>query len=764
MEPVSDKGLSTRILALFIFTTSVLIFQGVYNIFSLDGVNNSITKVYDSVSQVSIVSSEISLPISELRQLSMGLVLAPNDALREELKVNVNQLQKKTDLQLRDGAGVVFASAEASRLYGNILSAWKGYSLAVDVTKAYVNEGVRIAAFISVTAHEKKMYDRVTLAVGAYNAYQVKISTETFKAAQENARLAFWAVVITTVVEVLILKAILAYVINLVRKYVAERRKHAEEVKSKRQVMEESIRLKKSLRERVEADEKLRHLRNYLSNIINSMPSVLIGVDLEGNVTQWNSGAVEETGISAEEALGQPLSKPFPRLSDEMQRVRDAIDSRQKQVVPQQQYEQNGVTRLSEMTIYPLATNGVEGAVIRLDDITEKNANELVLRRAQKMEAIGQLTGGIAHDFNNILGIVIGNLELLKLSIHENEKAQERIDSALKGAERGADITRKLLQFSRHKVKESEPVDINTILEGMDELVAKSLTVSIEVNTDLTEGVWPVNIDAGDFEDSILNLSLNAKDAMPDGGCLNIETSNKVLDQSYVSCNPGSKTGEYVMVSVGDSGIGMNDETKNSVFEPFFSTKKLGRGTGLGLSMVYSFVERSGGHINIYSEVGKGTTFNIFLPRAVVETPNVTSPKNSSSEMPGGTETILVVDDEDALLDIAKDYLNYLGYTVVTASNAEQAVKILEETDSIDMVFSDIIMPGDMDGYSLAGYIHEKYPEYKILLASGFAKKGGELIAGTNDYLTKLAEGRLHKPYNQAELAIAVRRVLDDDV
>jgi len=519
--------------------------------------------------------------------------------------------------------------------------------------------------------------------------------------------------------------------------------------------------LKKGLEEKTTIEQELNRLRNYLSNIFDSMPSVLIGVDSEGKVTQWNNRAQLATSVPVGEAIGQSLESVFPRLSGEMERINHTIATGKEERDLKRSFQKNGKLCFEDMTIYPLVADGVEGAVIRLDDITEKNTNEIALRRAQKMDAIGQLTGGIAHDFNNILGIVMGNLQILEMKLAGNDDALTRIKKALKGTLRGADITRRLLRFSRFQSPDTELTDANKIIRNMDELVAKSLTVSIELQTHFSEDLWPVNINPGDLEDTILNLSLNAKDAMPKGGSLIIETFNKVIDYDYVRYNPESKVGDFVVISMSDNGSGMTEETKNKVLEPFFTTKEHGIGTGLGLSMVYGFVKRSGGHIKIYSEVGEGTTIHLFLPRAEKAAETAVDKEHPFAELPRGTETILIVDDEDELIDIASEYLTHLGYSILTAVDAKQALKQLNANKHIDLIFSDIIMPGHLDGYQLAETIHKERPSLKILLASGFTKKREDSTGVANEYLLGLAKNRLHKPYTQSELAIAIRSTLD---
>jgi len=558
------------------------------------------------------------------------------------------------------------------------------------------------------------------------------------------------------------LKIILAYVLNLVRHYVASRKDHADELKSKNEALERSAQLKLMLEGRIKAEEKIYHLRNYLSNIINSMPSVLIGVDADGTVTQWNEETARVTGLGEDYALGQSLAESFPRLALDMKHVHKAIESRKEQKVAKRQYQQDGETLYEDMTIYPLVANGVAGAVIRLDDISAAHASEAALRRAQKMEAIGQLTGGIAHDFNNILGIVMGNLELLQFKFIDDDEALQRIESALKGSRRGADITRRLLSFSRNTTQDAKPTDANSIVLSMQELISKSLTVSINIQTKLAADLWTVEIDPGDLEDAILNLSLNAKDAMPEGGTLVIETANIVLDETHVESNPESKRGEFVLISVSDDGAGMSKDVKEKALEPFFSTKEQGKGTGLGLSMVYGFAQNSGGHVGISSELNEGTSFQIFLPRAQMKSSAATDRNNNLGALPRGVETVLIVDDEPALTDVADEHLKYLGYSVLIAANAKQALKILAENSKVDLVFSDIIMPGDMDGCGLAQSVHELYPSHKILLVSGFTKKQGDLPETDSALILELLEKRLHKPYNLSELALAVRRTLDE--
>ncbi|OUR77193.1 hypothetical protein A9Q83_11795 [Alphaproteobacteria bacterium 46_93_T64] len=390
--------------------------------------------------------------------------------------------------------------------------------------------------------------------------------------------------------------------------------------------------------------------------------------------------------------------------------------------------------------------------------------SETLLRRAQKMEAIGQLTGGIAHDFNNILGIVLGNLEIIQTYPPGDSRISKRIGVAKKSIERGAGITRKLLGFSRKDPHAVKIVDINGPINKLLDLVTKSLTVSINVNTHLAEDLWTVEIDPGDFEDVILNLALNARDAMPGGGKLRIETENKILDEEFVKNNPKATTGSFVLVSISDTGIGMTDEVMDKVFEPFFTTKDESKGTGLGLSMVYGFVERSGGFVTIDSEIGTGTVFQLFIPRTTKNETDLYRALIPTGNLPQGREKILIVDDEKDLSDIAAYKLSELGYKTLVVEDGPSAIKILEQERDVDLLFSDVVMPNSMNAYELALKVHKRHPQIKILLTSGYDRKLEEVAKNDDPFLVKLNKMQLKKPYNLSDLAIAIRRELDEEL
>lgn len=392
-----------------------------------------------------------------------------------------------------------------------------------------------------------------------------------------------------------------------------------------------------------------------------------------------------------------------------------------------------------------------------LRDITDERSHEQQLHHAQKMQAVGELGGGIAHDFNNILSIVLGNLELLKSNCRDDSKALNRIDTALRGVSRGAALTESLLRFSRVEPKKKIRTSANQCIIELQDMIEKSVTVGVNVTNKLADDLWAAEFDPGEFGDVIVNLALNARDAMPDGGILTFETENKVLDEDYAKLNPGSSAGEFVMVSVCDTGMGMTNDVKERIFEPFFSTKERGKGTGLGLSMTYGFVEQSGGHIKVYSEPGRGTTFRLYLPRAIGVGESAVWGKLEAKNLPQGTETVLVVDDEADLASVAVSHLEGLGYRTLIAHEGARALEIIRGPQGIDLLFSDVVMPNGVDGFQLAENAKKIRPDIKILLTSGFAADWSQQELGDSTFRAELVGDLLRKPYSKAELAKRIR-------
>jgi signal transduction histidine kinase len=382
---------------------------------------------------------------------------------------------------------------------------------------------------------------------------------------------------------------------------------------------------------------------------------------------------------------------------------------------------------------------------------------EEALRQAQKMEAIGQLTGGVAHDFNNILQVIVGNLEVIRrIATADAGRIQRAAEQALNGARQASSLTQRLLAFSRRQPLDPKPIDVNAVVVGMSDMVNRTLGETIAVEIVRGAGLWKAETDPNALESAILNLAVNARDAMPEGGRLTIETTNAHIDEAYASAHSEVHAGQYVALSISDTGVGMDAETLRRAFEPFFTTKPVGKGTGLGLSQVYGFVKQSGGHVKIYSEVGQGTTVKIYLPRlqGSVEEADAHRPV----AMPEGTqaEIILVVEDEESVRNYSVDALRELGYRVIEAPDGPSALTILESRTRIDLLFTDVVLPGGMTGAQLAARAREWHPALKILFTTGYARNAifhhGRLDKGVN---------LLTKPYSFADLAAKIRDVLD---
>ncbi len=390
-------------------------------------------------------------------------------------------------------------------------------------------------------------------------------------------------------------------------------------------------------------------------------------------------------------------------------------------------------------------------------DVTRRSQSEQALRRAQKMDAVGQLTGGIAHDFNNILGIMLGNLDLLKMQVAANEPALKRIETIEKSGRRAADLTRQLLGFSRREATEASVTDVNQLISEMESLIARSLTPQVQVEKRFTRDLGLTEIDRGDFEDALLNLVLNARDAMNGQGRLTLATANKTLDADDCARNPGVKPGRYIELSVGDIGPGIPPELEERIFEPFFTTKVQGKGTGLGLAMVFGFAQRSGGHVKVETGAAGGATFRLYLPRTDVSTVVEDRPAEQVevSALPRGVEHILVVEDEKDLLELTRETLQRIGYRVSVAADGPEALSCLDEEPDIDLMFSDVVMPGGMNGYELAERAAAAYPRLKILLTSGHIEPSIVF-----KYRVSFADKLLTKPYSPAELVRRLRALL----
>lgn len=398
------------------------------------------------------------------------------------------------------------------------------------------------------------------------------------------------------------------------------------------------------------------------------------------------------------------------------------------------------------------------------EEIAERMKAEDALRQAQKMEAIGQLTGGVAHDFNNLLTVIIGGLDNMARHLdagtvaRDDARLRRALDMATQSAERAATLTARLLAFSRRQALNPEPLRPDRLIHGLGELLQRSLGEHIRLELVGAPGLWPALADPNELEQALLNLAVNARDAMAAGGALTIETQNVFLDEAYLSTVPEPVSpGQYVMIAVSDTGHGMDRDTLSRVFEPFFTTKETGKGTGLGLSQVYGFVRQSGGHIRVYSELEQGTTAKLYLPRfhGEVAAPVAAAPRPDISLL-RGTETVLLVEDDDGVRAYSSGVLRELGYNVIEASDAASGLAALSHHPQIDLLFTDVVLPGGLHGHKLAEEVRIQRPSVRVLFTSGYTRNAivhnGRLDPGVQ---------LITKPFSYEELAVRVRRVLD---
>ncbi|MBA4163780.1 MAG: hybrid sensor histidine kinase/response regulator [Erythrobacter sp.] len=517
-----------------------------------------------------------------------------------------------------------------------------------------------------------------------------------------------------------------------------------------------------------QAQETLRDSARRLDAILSNTAMAVFMLDERQHCVFMNYAAEQMTGFTLPEMQGKPFhdvvhhtrpdGRHFPIEECEIARG----------------YPENYRTQVEEVFVhkdgsfYPVGftasavkNEGDEtiGTVIEARNIEaeiEARKIEEQLREAQKLEAIGHLTGGIAHDFNNLLMIILGNAEILSESLNDPD-LRSLVETTLGAAERAAGLTDRLLSFARRRPLDPKPLQVNDLLEGMRDLIRTTLPENIEFEFVPNPILDLIEVDAVEFETAILNLAANARDAMTHGGKFTIEVNSILLDETYTSIHFDVVSGEYVEVIVNDTGEGMDPDTLQRVFEPFFTTKKVGKGTGLGLSMVFGFVKQSGGHIRIYSEPGVGTSIKLYFPACREKE----LPQNLKVEwdIPTGTENILVVEDDEQVLAYIEAQLSSLGYHVSTAMSGPEALVVLEEQGNSDLLLTDVIMPGGMNGRQLADRAREKYPSLKILYSSGYSSN---VLLG-NGRLDSDME-LLSKPYSRKALAAKVRAVLDKDV
>lgn len=493
-------------------------------------------------------------------------------------------------------------------------------------------------------------------------------------------------------------------------------------------------------------------------------------LDPNGVVITWNAGAKRIKGYDAEEIIGKHFSRFFTeedRAAGLPGRILEQARIEGRAEGESVRLRKDGRRFYAHAIVNALRDQ--RGKLIGFAkitrDITKQVEAQEDLRRlqgqlaqSQKMEALGQLTGGMAHDFNNMLAIIIAAFELSQRALQRGDtsKASSQLESGLDGAHRAAELIRRLLAFARQQPLSPRPLDANSLVQNMSEILRRTLGVNIELETVLAGGLWPVCADQNQLENAIVNLATNARDAMQSGGKLTIETSNAHLDDRYSRQHIDVPPGQYVLIAITDTGVGMTPDQVAKSFEPFYTTKSVGQGTGLGLAQVYGFAKQSGGHARIYSEAGQGTTVKLYLPRYAGQAGQQPSQQSKAVPLGRAQEVILVVEDEARVRQLAAEGLRELGYTAIEADGAKQALDVLASRSDIVLLFTDVVMPG-ITGRKLADEALQRWPHLKVLFTTGFSKNaiihGGILDPGTHF---------IPKPFTLEDLACKVREVLAD--
>ncbi len=509
----------------------------------------------------------------------------------------------------------------------------------------------------------------------------------------------------------------------------------------------------------VEAEQALRTSEARLKAIIDHAPFVVILKDLDGNYILVNRRFAEALNLSPEELLDKTSHEVLPgAFADRMVQQDDEVIRTGAAVqIDLPLTHKGGTTGARSIVKFPVFDG--DGEVVAIGsfsfDLTDQKQREEVLRQAQKMEAVGQLTGGLAHDFNNLLTVVLGNLELLSERVADDETAFDYAGRAISGARRGAELTHRLLAFSRKQALVPAIIDPRELVDGMLDLIRRTIGETIEIVVVGSDDLWRSEADPTQLEGAVLNLAINARDAMPDGGKLTIETVNVAFDDESAAAQAGVTPGHYVMVAVTDTGIGMPLDAIEHAFDPFFTTKDIGKGSGLGLSMVYGFAKQSGGHVTIYSEEGVGTTVKMYLPRSLEEADEAPVEEHETEPRSRG-EVILVVEDDPDVRMLAVALLSDLGYRVLEARDGRSALAALDRTSRVDMLFTDVVLPEGMSGPNLAAEVKRRFPGVAVLFTSGYTDNA-IIHQGRLDKGVEL----LNKPYRKVALAQKVRSVLD---
>jgi PAS domain S-box-containing protein len=505
--------------------------------------------------------------------------------------------------------------------------------------------------------------------------------------------------------------------------------------------------------------EDLRDSEERLRYFIKYSPAAIAMLDKELRYLVYSDRWLVDYGLAGRDLRGLSHYEVFPEIPERWREIhRRALAGETLHADADAFTRVDGRVQWLRWEVRPWldALGQIGGVAFLTEDITERRRLETQLHQAQKMEAIGQLTGGVAHDFNNLLTVILGNAEVLLDEIEGDESRRKLLGPIIAAAERGAGLTRLMLAFARRQPLEPSTFEMNEVVTRMSALLQRTIGENVEIDLRLTKPLWKVTADIRQVETAVLNIVLNARDAMPEGGKLTIETANVDLSDDYIAHNIGVDPGHYVMLALTDTGTGIAPEMQDRIFEPFFTTKEVGKGTGLGLSMVHGFVKQTGGHIKVYSELGYGTSLKIYLPRAGVEAATSEPAERGPAQLSTGVETILVVEDDPHVRTFAAQQLRRLGYRVTEATDGPSALRAVELQGAPDLLFTDVIMPGGLTGRQLADRIKDIQPGIKILFTSGYTEDSilhqGRLDPGVH---------LLQKPYRSDKLAQKVREVLD---
>src|SRR5262245_25984583 len=508
------------------------------------------------------------------------------------------------------------------------------------------------------------------------------------------------------------------------------------------------------------AEQRFEREQALFRSIFESLPDPLVICDTAGAIRLVNPSFTRVFGFSEPEVLGDSVRRLFERAEDAQLFLGSEPAPPAAPGKPQAARFRRRSGELFPATTVQAAIVGSSGSrlgrLVLIHDATTERQQETLLLQAQRMEAVGQLTGGVAHDFNNLLTVILGNIELLEPKLAD-ALSQSLAGEAREAAEMGARLTDRLLTFARRQRLETQSINLNEFVLGLTELLRRTIGTPIDLSTALASDLWPTVADPGQVESAVVNLVINARDAMPGGGRLVIETFNATLDAGDVADVPGMAAGDYVVLSVADTGHGMAPEVRARAFEPFFTTKPAGKGSGLGLATIYGFARQSGGNATIYSEPDKGTTVNLYLPRAGRGTAEETASAAGSEVHASSGETVLIVEDDDRVRRLTARRLMDLGYRVLEADHGAEALAILAEESDVQIVFSDLVMPGGMSGFDLARQVRERFPRVRVILTSGYS---AELMSQAD--IAQLDLQLLRKPYRQSELARVFRAALAD--